>query len=130
MIVPVSVAFTIFFTTKMMLTKILTRAEKIKIALVVFYPYRCATGTQLNGSHWPLFNRERQLFKKGWLTQTCQQEDLIFYKTSKTETFYNMTLKIKDIVMRNAINKLDTYSKHSNDKQTSLDIKETTDIEG
>ena len=40
------------------------------------------------------------------------------------------TLTIKDIVTRNTINKLDTDSKHSKDKQTSLDIKDIADIDG
>ena len=40
------------------------------------------------------------------------------------------TPKIKDIVKRNIINKLDTDSKHSKDKQTSSDIKDIPDIDG
>jgi hypothetical protein len=41
------------------------RENYARIALILFYPFRCMDDIKLNGSHWALFERELTLKKSG-----------------------------------------------------------------
>jgi hypothetical protein len=94
----------------------------------MFYPLQTATDNKLDGSYWKLSHREQQLSKK--------RQDTIIRKKGfeillKTETSCKViTQKMKEIVTRNTINKLDTIFKSSKNKETLVDIKDITDMDG
>ena len=72
----------------------------------MLYPYQTTHTIQLNGSHWKLFNRELQLFRKGQETIMWKKRFEIL-QNMENRKFSNGTLQVQDVITRNTTNKLD-----------------------